>query len=205
MNTLEAKLAELVAKWRETGKKYAHTDCTQASITNGLRLQWCADELERLSIDVPAMARRLSVELDAATMAEHKSHVDFENELYATLVDPLADGPIKEAEMRKQLLESARWYRQHVYDLEMQVNAAHARNADGDSKSSRAPSPDLPQSAPPLATAPEHGAYEYKHKPKCPKGPNCKCGLTNLLAKLNKNYIHSEIDEEATRNDHSTR
>ena len=64
---------------------------------------------------------------DAATLAEHKSHVEYENELYATLVDPVAEGPIKEAEMRKQLLESARWYRQHVYDLETQLNAVAER------------------------------------------------------------------------------
>jgi|SRR6267142_1693854 len=55
---------------------------------------------------------------DDATLAEHKSHVEFESELYATLVDPVAEGSIKEAEMRKQLLEQARWYRQRVYDLE---------------------------------------------------------------------------------------
>jgi len=60
---------------------------------------------------------------EEATLAEHKSHIDFENELYATLADPLAEGPIKEAEMRKQLLESARWYRQHVFDLETQRNS----------------------------------------------------------------------------------
>lgn len=53
-----------------------------------------------------------------ATLAEHESHVQFESELYAILVDPVAEGSIKEAEMRKQLLESARWYRQRVYDLE---------------------------------------------------------------------------------------
>jgi hypothetical protein len=40
------------------------------------------------------------------------------NELYATLVDPVAEGVIKEAEMRKQLLESTRWYRQRVHDLD---------------------------------------------------------------------------------------
>jgi hypothetical protein len=57
-----------------------------------------------------------------STIAEHKSHVEFENELYATLVDPVADGSIKEAEMRRQLLESARWYRQHCHDLESQLN-----------------------------------------------------------------------------------
>jgi hypothetical protein len=57
---------------------------------------------------------------------EHKSHVEFEMELYATLVDPLLDEPIKEAELRKQLLESARWYRQHVEDLENQLNKLRA-------------------------------------------------------------------------------
>jgi hypothetical protein len=60
-----------------------------------------------------------------ATLAEHQSHVEYENELYATLVDPVAEGSIKEAEMRKQLLESARWYRQHVHDLETQLNTLH--------------------------------------------------------------------------------
>src|SRR5579859_2276124 len=39
---------------------------------------------------------------ERGVLDEHRSHVDFENELYATLVDPVADGPIKEAEMRKQ-------------------------------------------------------------------------------------------------------
>lgn len=42
-----------------------------------------------------------------ATMAEHKSHIEFESELYAILVDPLAEGSIKEAEMRKALTEAA--------------------------------------------------------------------------------------------------
>ena len=60
---------------------------------------------------------------ERGVLDEHKSHVDFENELYATLVDPVAEGSIKEEEMRKQLLESARWYRQHVHDLETQLNA----------------------------------------------------------------------------------
>ena len=59
-----------------------------------------------------------------ATLAEHKSHLDFENELYATLVDPVAEGSIKEAEMRKQLLEQARWYRQRVQDLETKQPAS---------------------------------------------------------------------------------
>jgi hypothetical protein len=62
-------------------------------------------------------------ERERATLAEHKSHIDFENELYATLVDPVAEGVINESEMRKQLLESARWYRQHAHDLETQLNS----------------------------------------------------------------------------------
>lgn len=71
---------------------------------------------------------------EAGVIAEHKSHGDFEGELYATLVDPVAEGQIKEAEMRKQLLESARWYRQHVHDLENQLNnfvAASRRTIEG--------------------------------------------------------------------------
>ena len=59
---------------------------------------------------------------DAGVKDEHESHVRFEMELYATLVDPIAEGSIKEDEMRKDLLESARWYRQHVADLESQLN-----------------------------------------------------------------------------------
>ena len=76
---------------------------------------------------MPTIRAYVAERTDAATLAEHKSHVEYENELYATLVDPVAEGPIKEAEMRKQLLESARWYRQHVYDLETQLNAVAER------------------------------------------------------------------------------
>ena len=66
---------------------------------------------------------------EQGVLDEHKSHIDFENELYATLVDPIAEGSIKEAEIRKQLLESARWYRQHTHDLETQLNAKIAAPA----------------------------------------------------------------------------
>jgi hypothetical protein len=69
----------------------------------------------------------LAALLNDATMAEHRSHIDFENELYATLVDPVAEGPIKEDVMRRQLLESARWYRQHCQDLENQLNVKMKR------------------------------------------------------------------------------
>lgn len=65
--------------------------------------------------ELAALLTRVQAE---AILAEHKSHVAFESELYATLVDPVAEGSIKEAEMRKQLLEQARWYRQRVYELE---------------------------------------------------------------------------------------
>jgi len=67
---------------------------------------------------------------EQATLDEHKSHVEFESELYATLVDPVAEGSIKEAEMRKQLLEQARWYRQRVYDLENEPNVRYAAYAN---------------------------------------------------------------------------
>lgn len=32
------------------------------------------------------------------------------------------------------------------------------------------------------------GSFEYRHKPKCPRGLDCNCGLTKLLARLNTNY-----------------
>jgi hypothetical protein len=64
------------------------------------------------------------------TMREHSNHVQFFNDLYATLVDPLAEGSIKEADLMKALLESARWYRQHVYDLETIVSETAAGGSD---------------------------------------------------------------------------
>jgi hypothetical protein len=54
--------------------------------------------------DLAALLAQMRLE---ATLAEHKSHIEFESELYAILVDPLADGVIKEEEMRKQLREAA--------------------------------------------------------------------------------------------------
>lgn len=79
------------------------------------------------------MAKLLAEERLVGVMEEHKSHIEFESELYATLVDPVAEGSIKEADMRKQLLESARWYRQHVYDLETQL-AARVAELKGEQK-----------------------------------------------------------------------
>jgi hypothetical protein len=72
-------------------------------------------------------ARNMSTLLNDAMMMEHRSHIEFENQLYATLVDPVGEGSIKEAEMRKRLLESARWYRQHVEDLENQLNEMRSK------------------------------------------------------------------------------
>jgi hypothetical protein len=71
-----------------------------------------------------------SERIQEATLKEHANHVQFFNDLYATLVDPVAEGQIKEADLMKALLESASWYRQHVYDLENQTAKLQAEIAE---------------------------------------------------------------------------
>lgn len=123
------ELRELVARWREMAREI---ELPVEGIPEFIRLREggrITSLLHELQPLIDKLEQEIRKACDEATMAEHKSHVDFENELYATLVDPLAEGSIKEAEMRAALLESARWYRQHAHDLENQLNKRLSRQA----------------------------------------------------------------------------
>lgn len=67
--------------------------------------------------------------VDRAVLAEHKNHAQFVSELYAILCDPCSDGDeVNEAQCFAAVMESAKWSRQHIHDLEMQLNEMVAAN-----------------------------------------------------------------------------
>lgn len=57
----------------------------------------------------------LSRVADDATVAEHSNHVQFAADMYSILVDPCADGSIKEAEMFETLKRAATEQRETIY------------------------------------------------------------------------------------------
>ena len=64
--------------------------------------------------------------VQAAIEQEHRNHTEFEAELYCILVDPVECSAKNEAEQHEQLRKAALWSRQHIADLENQLNAIRA-------------------------------------------------------------------------------
>jgi hypothetical protein len=85
-----------------------------------------ADACSIESLSRPDSKRAYDAAIETVTMKEHANHVQFESDLYCTLVDPCAEGSIKEAELHAAVLEAARFSRQHIFDLETQLTAANA-------------------------------------------------------------------------------
>lgn len=59
-----------------------------------------------------------------AVETEHANHVEFASDIYSTLIDPCAEGTIKEADLFAQCLKAATDQRQLIQDLMEQVTAA---------------------------------------------------------------------------------
>lgn len=127
-----AMAATLVKRWRWV----AALETTLAT-SKAQQAGWsqCADELEKAT-PVDAQAA-LASRVNEAVLKEHANHVQFFNDLYATLVDPVAEGSIKENVLMEKLITSAEWYRQRVYDLEKQTNEMEAWDYEKDATIAR--------------------------------------------------------------------
>ncbi len=85
---------------RSSKCRHAHEDCTRQ----------CPCQVRRYMHWKPIVERLLAAEREkrAEILALHTAAVsDFLNELYAIMVDPLAEGVISVEEMKKALLEAA--------------------------------------------------------------------------------------------------
>jgi len=128
----EHEQATVAAKLRDAARKVECILCVNnVALENGEHV-WRSESLGNVVRACPRAPILASIQpsqqsaLDRivadAIMKEHNNHFQFFNDLYATLVDPVAEGSITESKLMEELLQSARWYRQHAHDLETQVN-----------------------------------------------------------------------------------
>lgn len=59
--------------------------------------------------------------VEAAVMQEHNNHVQMMIDLYSMMIDPCADGTMKESEMFKVLMTAAREHREFAHDRDTYV------------------------------------------------------------------------------------